>query len=71
MSDAKSYIIISQLPPDVYRKFVEDANSTCLTGFTFVVVGIIQLAGGRVAEGVLVFLILSFIFHNKIVCFIC
>lgn len=50
ISDVKSYIIISQLPPDVYRKFVEDTNSTHLTGFTFVVVGIIHLAGGRVAE---------------------
>ncbi|XP_073126619.1 uncharacterized protein [Henckelia pumila] len=50
ISDAKSYIIMSQIPPDVYRKFVEDANSTHLSGFTFVVLGIIHLAGGRVAE---------------------
>ncbi|XP_073139114.1 uncharacterized protein [Henckelia pumila] len=50
ISDAKSYIIMSQIPPDIYRKFVEDANSTHLTGFTFVVVGIIHLACGRVAE---------------------
>ncbi|XP_073309274.1 uncharacterized protein [Primulina huaijiensis] len=50
VSDAKSYVIVSQIPPDVYRKFVEDTNSTHLTGFTFVVVGIIHLAGGRVEE---------------------
>ncbi|KAL3814974.1 hypothetical protein ACJIZ3_016242 [Penstemon smallii] len=46
----KSYIIVSQLPPDTYRKFVEDKNSSHLTGFTFIVIGIIHLAGGKVTE---------------------
>ncbi|KZV49039.1 melanoma-associated antigen 8 [Dorcoceras hygrometricum] len=50
ISDAKSYIIVSQLPADVYKRFVEDTNSTHLTGFAFVVVSIIHLAGGKVAE---------------------
>ncbi|KAL6565886.1 hypothetical protein OROHE_004941 [Orobanche hederae] len=52
-SEAKSYIIISQLPADVYTKFVEDKSSSHMTGFTFVVVGIIHLGGGKVAEGYL------------------
>ncbi|GFQ02398.1 melanoma-associated antigen g1 [Phtheirospermum japonicum] len=48
--DAKSYIIVSQLPADVYKKFVEDKNSSHLTGLTFVVIGIIHLAGGKITE---------------------
>lgn len=52
-ADAKSYIIVSQLPADIYRKFVEDPNSLHITGFTFVVVGIILLAGGKLSEGIL------------------
>ncbi|KAI3449083.1 hypothetical protein Pfo_005748 [Paulownia fortunei] len=50
VGDAKSYIIISQLPADVYKKFVEDRSSSHMTGLTFVVVGIIHLAGGKVTE---------------------
>ncbi|KAK6140988.1 hypothetical protein DH2020_025268 [Rehmannia glutinosa] len=48
--DAKSYIITSQLPADVYTKFVEDKSSSHMTGLTFVVVGIIHLCGGKVTE---------------------
>ncbi|KAA3468149.1 melanoma-associated antigen 8 isoform X1 [Gossypium australe] len=48
--DAKSYVIISQLPAEVYKKYVEDVNTSHLTGFTFVVISIVQLAGGKIAE---------------------
>ncbi|XP_052191889.1 uncharacterized protein LOC127801082 isoform X2 [Diospyros lotus] len=48
--DAKSYILISQLPGDVYKKYVEDVNTSHLTGFTFVVTGIVHLAGGKITE---------------------
>ncbi|KAK8705511.1 hypothetical protein V6N13_049112 [Hibiscus sabdariffa] len=48
--DAKSYVIISQLPAEVYKKYVEDVNTSHMTGFTFVVVSIVQLAGGKIAE---------------------
>ncbi|KAL9142140.1 hypothetical protein ABFS82_14G149100 [Erythranthe guttata] len=48
--DAKSYIIISQLPADIYKKFVEDASSSHVTGLTFVVIGIIHLGGGKITE---------------------
>lgn len=50
-ADAKSYILISQLPADVYRKYVEDVNAAHLTGFTFVVISIVHLAGGKIPEG--------------------
>lgn len=53
VGDAKSYIIISQLPADVYKKFVEDRSSSHMMGLTFVVVGIIHLGGGKVTEGIL------------------
>ncbi|XP_059651593.1 uncharacterized protein LOC132299142 [Cornus florida] len=48
--DAKSYIIMSQIPADVYRKYVEDVNTSHLTGFTFIVIGIAYLAGGKISE---------------------
>lgn len=51
LADQKSYIIMSQLPADVYRKYVEDINTAHLTGFTFVVVSIVHLAGGKISEG--------------------
>ncbi|KAL8137317.1 hypothetical protein V2J09_003318 [Rumex salicifolius] len=49
-SDAKSYIITSQLPSDVYQKFVEDVKTAHLTGFIFVIVSVVHLAGGKVSE---------------------
>lgn len=52
VGDAKSYIIISQLPPDVYGRFVEDKSSVHMSGLTFAVIGIVHLGGGRIAEGV-------------------
>lgn len=50
VGDAKSYIIMSKLPSDVYGKFVEDKSSAHMSGFTFVVTGIIHLGGGRITE---------------------
>lgn len=52
-ADAKSYVIISQLPANVYRKYVENVNTAHLTGFTFVIVSIVYLAGGKITEGML------------------
>ncbi|KAE9445909.1 hypothetical protein C3L33_22185, partial [Rhododendron williamsianum] len=49
--DSKSYVIISHLPADVYKKYIEDANSSHLTGFTFVVISVVYLAGGKITEG--------------------
>ncbi|XP_058221667.1 uncharacterized protein LOC131331769 isoform X2 [Rhododendron vialii] len=48
--DSKSYVIISHLPADVYKKYIEDANSSHLTGFTFVVISVVYLAGGKITE---------------------
>ncbi|KAI3741193.1 hypothetical protein L1987_58860 [Smallanthus sonchifolius] len=49
-ADSKSYIITSQLDPGVYRKHIEDATKSHLTGFAFVVIGIVSLAGGKITE---------------------
>lgn len=48
--DSKSYIIISQLPSDVYRKYVENVNAAHLSGFAFVVISIVHLAGGKISD---------------------
>ncbi|CAN1331800.1 Melanoma-associated antigen 1 [Linum perenne] len=48
--DVKSYVVMSKLPADVYRKYVEDVNTAHLTGFPFVVISIVQLAGGQILE---------------------
>ncbi|CAI9292315.1 unnamed protein product [Lactuca saligna] len=48
--DLKSYIITSQLDPGVYKKHVEDTTKSNLTGFAFVVIGIVHLAGGKITE---------------------
>ncbi|XP_027339646.1 uncharacterized protein LOC113853287 [Abrus precatorius] len=47
---SKSYILISQLPPDVYEKYVVDVNTAHLPGFTFVIISIVHLAGGKIPE---------------------
>lgn len=49
-ADAKSYVLMSKLPADVYRKFVEGDNAAHLTGFAFVVISIVHLSGGKIAE---------------------
>lgn len=50
VADSKSYVIISQLPADIYKKYVEDVNTSHLTGFTFAIIGIVHLAGGKISE---------------------
>lgn len=49
-ADMRSYIVISQLPANVYQKYVEDINTAHLTGFTFVIIGIVYLAGCKISE---------------------
>ncbi|XP_044475943.1 melanoma-associated antigen 8 [Mangifera indica] len=50
VADPKSYILVSQLPPEVYKRYVEDVNTAHLTGFRFVIVSIVHLAGGKIPE---------------------
>lgn len=50
-ADAKSYILISKLPPKAYKECVEDKSKSHATGFTFVVMSIIYLAGGNITQG--------------------
>nr|GMD38147.1 non-structural maintenance of chromosomes element 3 homolog [Ipomoea batatas] len=49
-ADAKSYILISKLPPKAYKECVEDKSKSHATGFTFVVMSIIYLAGGNITQ---------------------
>jgi len=53
LADSKSYVLISQLPPNVYKKYVVDVDTAKLTGFTFVIVSIVHLAGGKIPEGII------------------
>lgn len=53
VADSKSYILISQLPPDVYEKYVVDANTAHPSGFTFAIISIVYLAGGKIPEGMI------------------
>ncbi|PIA36325.1 hypothetical protein AQUCO_03400314v1 [Aquilegia coerulea] len=50
VTDSKSYVIVSKLPPEVYGKYVEDTETCHITGFTFAVISIVHLAGGKIAE---------------------
>ncbi|OWM79953.1 non-structural maintenance of chromosomes element 3 homolog [Punica granatum] len=50
VADARSYILVSQLPAAVYKKYVEDGTKAHLTSLTFVVIGIVHLAGGKISE---------------------
>ncbi|KAK1262157.1 hypothetical protein QJS04_geneDACA008749 [Acorus gramineus] len=50
LSYAKSYVITSRLPSDIYCKFVEDKGTCHASGFAFVVLGIIHLGGGQISE---------------------
>lgn len=51
VADIKSYVLESQLPSDIYKKFVEDKGVAHISGFKFVVISIIHLAGGKIPEG--------------------
>ncbi|BBG95759.1 hypothetical protein Prudu_004394, partial [Prunus dulcis] len=50
VAEAKSYVILSKLPSDVYKKYVEDDRTAPLTGFTFVVLSIVHISGGKTTE---------------------
>ncbi|PRQ21388.1 uncharacterized protein LOC133743019 [Rosa rugosa] len=49
-AEAKTYVIMSKLPAEVYKKYVEDVNTAHLTGFTFVVLSIVHISGGKISE---------------------
>ncbi|XP_010500010.1 PREDICTED: melanoma-associated antigen 8-like [Camelina sativa] len=48
--DSKSYVLVSQLPIETFRKYVVDETTSPMTGFTFAVLAIVQLAGGKIPE---------------------
>ncbi|RZC49124.1 hypothetical protein C5167_017547 [Papaver somniferum] len=49
-ADVKSYVLISKLPPEVFQKYVEDKGNMHVTGFTFIAISIVHLAGGQISE---------------------
>jgi hypothetical protein len=49
--DAKSYVLVSKLEPEVYSKYVEDKERAHVSGFAFVVISIVHVAGGKITEG--------------------
>ncbi|KQK21059.1 melanoma-associated antigen 1 [Brachypodium distachyon] len=48
--DTKTYILVSKLDPEVYSKYVEDKERAHLSGFAFVVISIVHVAGGKISE---------------------
>ncbi|KAL0908584.1 hypothetical protein M5K25_023086 [Dendrobium thyrsiflorum] len=51
VADTKSYILKSKLPSGIYKKYVEDKGTSHISGFMFVVISIVHLAGGKIPEG--------------------
>ncbi|KAJ3694624.1 hypothetical protein LUZ60_000001 [Juncus effusus] len=49
-TEAKSYIIVSELPADIYSKYVEDKENSHLNGFAVVLISLVHLAGGKLSE---------------------
>lgn len=49
--DAKSYVLVSKLDPEVYMKYVEHKEAAHVSGFAFVVISIVHLSGGKISEG--------------------
>nr|ABK24105.1 unknown [Picea sitchensis] len=52
-TDSKSYILKTMLPEELRTKLVENKETSHFLGLTFVIVGIVQLAGGKVPEDTL------------------
>lgn len=50
VTEAKSYVVMSKIRSDVYKEYVENKDSAHLSGFTFVVIGIVYVAGGKITE---------------------
>ncbi|XP_078444639.1 melanoma-associated antigen G1-like protein isoform X2 [Wolffia australiana] len=48
--EQKSYIVVSKLQDDIYEKYVENRENAHITGFVFVVVSLVHLAGGRISS---------------------
>lgn len=55
-AELKSYVLVSQLPSNIFSKYVENKETSHVSGFTFVVIGIVHLAGGKISEGISLFL---------------
>ncbi|KAG1342348.1 putative non-structural maintenance of chromosomes element 3 [Cocos nucifera] len=49
-AEAKSYVLVSKVPSEIYSKYIEDKWTSHVTGFTFIVISIVHLAGGKISE---------------------
>ncbi|CAN6203023.1 unnamed protein product [Urochloa humidicola] len=49
-AEAKSYILVSKIDPEIYRSCIEDKEAAPLSGFSFTVISVIHLAGGKTSE---------------------
>ncbi|XP_039796869.1 melanoma-associated antigen 1-like [Panicum virgatum] len=49
-AEAKSYVLVSQLDPEVYSKCVEDKAAAPLSAFSFTAISLVHLAGGKISE---------------------
>lgn len=49
-AEMKTYVLMSQLPSDIYSKYVDNKETSHLSGFAFAVIGIVYLAGGKISE---------------------
>lgn len=55
-ADNRSYVLMSELPDNLYWKHVEDADTFLWSGLAFVVISVVHLAGGKIQEGMLVYI---------------
>jgi len=52
-TESKSYILKSMLPEELRTKLVDNKETSHFLGLTFAIVGIVQLAGGKIPEDAL------------------
>ena len=50
-AEAKSYVLVSQIDPEVHSEWVEDKEAAPLSAFSFAVISLVHLAGGKISEG--------------------
>jgi len=49
-AEAKSYVLVSQIDPEVHSEWVEDKEAAPLSAFSFAVISLVHLAGGKASE---------------------
>ncbi|KAI4321137.1 hypothetical protein MLD38_034558 [Melastoma candidum] len=49
-AENRSYVLMSELPDDLYWQHVEDTDAFLWSGLAFVVISVVHLAGGKIHE---------------------